>query len=85
MYKLGTYPQGVRHTGHQLTLKYGNGTLCNNDVRQFYQAEISFMCQNEFFPRDGPQFVGANGCAYWFTFFTSYACDRDLVSPSLLP
>lgn len=78
MSMLGAYSEDLHYVSGQLFLTYENGRVCSG--REPYQAEISFMCSNEYFPRNGPQYVGSIGCRHMFMFYTNLACERDSVS-----
>lgn len=78
IYMLGTFSENLQYMGHHLFLTYIGGRLCNG--KDFYTADISFICTNEFFPRNGPQYVGTVGCKHLFTFYTDLACEKDSVS-----
>ena len=69
MSMLGLYSEDLHYVGRQLFLTYENGRFCSG--REFYQAEIAFMCRNEYFPRNGPQYVGSIGCRHMFMFYTT--------------
>lgn len=78
IYMLGTFSDSLHYSGHQLFLTYQDGRLCIG--KEFYHADISFVCRNEFFPRNGPQYVGTVGCKHNFIFYTDLACERNSVS-----
>ncbi|XP_034249844.1 cation-independent mannose-6-phosphate receptor isoform X2 [Thrips palmi] len=78
IHMLGIFSENLQYTGHHLFLTYGGGRLCNG--RDFYRSEISFMCSSEFFPRNGPQYVGTVGCKHLFMFYTDLVCEKDSLS-----
>ncbi|KAK3924766.1 Cation-independent mannose-6-phosphate receptor [Frankliniella fusca] len=72
---LGVFNDDLKFNGNQLVLSYQSGTQC--EETDVFQSEISFLCTNEFFPRNGPQYVGVNKCVQHFVFYTDLACEDN--------
>lgn len=72
---VGVFNDDLHHIGNQLVLTYLSGNPC--EETSIFRTEITFLCTNEFFPRNGPQYVGVDKCVQHFVFFTDLACEEN--------
>ncbi|XP_055946152.1 cation-independent mannose-6-phosphate receptor-like isoform X1 [Argiope bruennichi] len=75
---LGRVNQGPYFDGNKIKIKYTSGDQCNEEktsTSRFWETVIEFNCSPHVTESE-PQFVGKDGCTYYFDWDVAFACSE---------
>ncbi|XP_035231798.1 cation-independent mannose-6-phosphate receptor-like [Stegodyphus dumicola] len=76
---LGRVSQGPYIDNGKLKINYTSGDPCyaeGTETERFMQTVIEFICDHNSIDSK-PEFLGSNGCTYYFDWHTIYACESE--------